>query len=567
MVTKPIALWGFMASGKTSVGKALAQKLGYEFVDTDELVTQRAGKPVPQIFAEEGEAAFRGMEAEVLTELLQRHRLVLATGGGMPTVPENLAALCTKALNFYLRVPTEVLYERLANTQDRPMLYGFPDRYFRIATLITQRERFYNQAQFIVNCGRQTPDQIAQRIFAWVQALDDNDSVVTVDLKERGYPVIIGEDLLSRLERLSAATPLGEPFAIIADESVSEPLGKTAQERLQRLGEAHLIAVPSGEESKSVEQAIALWRWLADIALPRNGTLIAIGGGVIGDLAGFVAATYMRGITFVQVPTTLLAQVDSAIGGKTAIDLPLSPTSLQNPSHQNSSFISHPSSQEKPQFIKNLIGAFHQPCLVVCDLSTLRGLPDRAFIAGLAEIVKYGVIADPALLSYLDEQALLILRRHPVALRSIIARSVSVKASVVAADEREQTGLRMVLNYGHTFGHVLEAAANFDLLHGEAIAIGMTAEAYLAWRLRLCDREVLEQQTEALRKLELPTKLNELPSPPAVREDILIAAMLRDKKRLGKTVRFALPKRIGEVVITTEPVPESLIADAWAFVL
>lgn len=540
MVTKPIAIWGFMGSGKTVVGKALAQKLGYEFVDSDELVGQRANKPIPQIFAEDGEAAFRRMEAELLTELLQRQRIVIATGGGMPTVPENLIALRMKALNFYLRVPTEVLYERLTTMQDRPLLQGFSDRYWRIATLLTQRERFYTQAQFIIPCGRQTFEQIAERIFAWVRALDDGDDALAVDLKERGYPVIIGNDLLARLERLSDASRLNAPFAIIVDESLAE-FGKTVHERLQRLGTTHLKTVLSGEESKSIEQAVALWNWLSEVALPRNGTVVAIGGGVVGDLAGFVSATYMRGVAVVQVPTTLLAQVDSAIGGKTAIDFP---------------------------HTKNLVGAFHQPRLVACDLLTLRSLPERAFIAGLAEVVKYGVIADPSLFTYLDEQAPLILRLHPVALRSIVTRSVAIKAQVVAADEREETGLRTILNYGHTFGHALEAATGFQVLHGEAIAIGMTAEAYLAWRLGLCEKGVLEQQTEVLRKMELPTKLSEAPfRMPMPSPDELNAIILRDKKRLGKIIRFALPKRIGEVVVTSEPVPDQLITETWQFVL
>ncbi len=540
MVTKPIALWGFMGSGKTAVGKVLAQKLGYTFVDTDEVIAQRFGKPIPQIFAQDGEAAFRQAERELLQELLRQQRLVIATGGGMPTVPENLAALRSQALNFYLRVPTEVLYERLATVHNRPLLEGYSDRYWRIATLLGQREHFYTQAQFLIPCGRQTPEQIADRIFAWVRALENDDDAVTLDLGERSYPILVGANLLSRAGLWSQAAQLQPPFAIVADESVQQ-WGEQINEQLKRLGQSNLTTVPSGETSKTIEQAITLWHWLAEKTMPRNGTLVAVGGGVIGDLTGFVAATYMRGIAYGQVPTTLLAMVDSAIGGKTAIDLP---------------------------HAKNLVGAFHQPSLVVCDLTTLQTMPDRPFIAGLAEVVKYGVIADPALLSYLKANAELLLRRHPLVLRVVIARSAAVKAQVVSLDEREQTGLRMMLNYGHTFGHALEAATQFALLHGEAVAIGMTAEAYLAWRLGWCEREVLEEQTEVLRALELPTKLKEAPvsvSSPDIAT--LTQIMLRDKKRKGALVRFALPKRLGETKVTDFPVPDELIADAWAFVL
>lgn len=551
MVTKPIALWGFMGSGKTSVGKVLAQKLDYEFVDTDEIIAQRFGKPIPRIFTEDGEAAFRKAESQLLKELLQRQRIVIATGGGMPTVPENLAALRTKALNFYLRVPTQILYERLAAVQDRPLLESFADRYWRIETLMAQRERLYTQAQFIVNCRRQTPEQIAGEIFSWVKALDNDDDAVTVDLGERSYQVIVGNDQLSRIELIVEARGLHPPFAIVCDESVKS-FGEFVGERLSKFEvgkewqgtepkKVERVTVPSGEASKSFEQAVSLWHWLAEIAMPRNGTLFAIGGGVVGDLVGFVAATYMRGIPYVQIPTTLLAMVDSSIGGKTAIDLPRA---------------------------KNLVGAFHQPSLVVSDLSCLKTVPDRAFIAGLAEVVKYGVIADSALFDYLHSNADLILRRHPVTLRTIIIRSASIKASIVALDEREQTGLRMILNYGHTFGHALEAATKFQLLHGEAVAIGMTAEAYLAWRLGWCDRELLEAQTDLLRALELPTKLKEVVEPVS-EPDIaaLLEIMLRDKKRKGGVVRFTLPKRLGETATTDFPIPEDLIADAWAFVL
>ncbi|MGQ9462656.1 MAG: 3-dehydroquinate synthase [Candidatus Fervidibacter sp.] len=540
MVTKPIALWGFMGSGKTSVGKALAQKLSCEFVDTDEVIAKNFNKPITRIFAEDGEAVFRQAESKLLTELLQRQNIVIATGGGMPTVPENLSALRAKALNFYLRTPVDVIYERLAMVSDRPLLEGFSDRYRRIATLLAQRERFYTQAQVIVNCGRQSPEQISERIYAWVRALENEDDVVTVDLQERSYQVVVGSDLSLRIDRIAEACDLQSPFAVVHDESVSNFAEKVC-ERLSEKGKTKRRAVPSGEASKSIEQTIMLWHWLAEMAMPRNGTIFAVGGGVVGDLVGFVAATYMRGIAYAQVPTTLLAMVDSSIGGKTAIDIP---------------------------HAKNLVGAFHQPSLVVSDLSCLRTIPDRAFVAGLAEVVKYGVIADPLLLKYLHDNADPILRRHPVALRSIIVRSASIKASIVALDEREQTGLRTILNYGHTFGHALEAATNFQLLHGEAVAIGMTAEAYLAWRLGWCDREVLDAQIDVLRALELPTKLKEVAEPILAPEIApLMEIMQRDKKRKGSVVRFALPKRLGEVGVTDFPVPDDLLADAWVFVL
>ena len=268
MVTKPIALWGFMGSGKTSVGKALAQKLGCEFVDTDEVIAKKFNKPITRIFAEDGEAVFRQAESELLTELLQRQHIVIATGGGMPMVPENLSALRAKALNFYLRVPIDVIYERLAMVNDRPLLEGFSDRYWRIATLLAQRERFYTQAQIIVNCGRGSPEQISERIYAWVRALENEDDAVTADLQERSYQVVVGKDLASRIDHIAEACDLQSPFAVVHDESVSDFAEKVC-EQLGKKGKTERRAVPSGEASKSIEQTIALWHWLAEMAMGR----------------------------------------------------------------------------------------------------------------------------------------------------------------------------------------------------------------------------------------------------------------------------------------------------------
>lgn len=281
------------------------------------------------------------------------------------------------------------------------------------------------------------------------------------------------------------------------------------------------VTVPSGEASKCLEQLGALWDAFAGAALDRGSAVVALGGGMVGDLAGFAAATYLRGIPFVQVPTTLLAQVDASVGGKTAIDLPAG---------------------------KNLVGAFHQPRLVLMDLETLSSLPDRDFRAGMAEVIKYGVIWDPQLFSDLEANRDALLRHQPDVLGDVIARCCEIKAEVVGQDERE-SGLRAILNYGHTIGHAVERVGGFDAYqHGEAISVGMAAAGWLSQRLAGLDGPGAGRITTLLEEYGLPVRARE-PLP----EEALMAAMLRDKKTRDGELRFVLAERIGAVRTVTVP--------------
>jgi 3-dehydroquinate synthase len=341
--------------------------------------------------------------------------------------------------------------------------------------------------------------------------------VVNVSLGERSYSVKIGTGLLSRLGAECKTLALGRRGVVITDERVAARFASRALQCLRAAGfDPALVTVPAGEKSKSLQAVAACYDQLARHRLERKSFVIALGGGVIGDLAGFVAATYLRGLAFVQVPTTLLAQVDSSVGGKVGVNLTAG---------------------------KNLVGAFHQPRLVLCDLDTLRTLPRREYRAGLAEVIKYGIINDAALFRRLERDMPKLLKLDPPTLAAIIARCCAIKAAVVSQDETE-SGPRAILNFGHTIGHALEAITRYGAyLHGEAIAIGQVAAAKLSAALLGLPARDVDRVAVLFRHAGLPThvKLG------AARRERLFAAMRLDKKVRGGEIRFVLAERIGKV--------------------
>jgi 3-dehydroquinate synthase len=341
--------------------------------------------------------------------------------------------------------------------------------------------------------------------------------IVKVPLRNRSYDIQIGTGLLPRLGAQCARLGLGQRCAIISDRHVAPRYGKAALAALAKAGfEAELITIPAGETAKSLRTIEACYNALARLRLERKSFIVALGGGVVGDLAGFVAATYLRGLPFVQVPTTLLAQVDSSVGGKVGLNLKAG---------------------------KNLVGAFYQPRLVLCDLDTLKSLPMREYRAGLSEVIKYGIIYDARLFKLLERDLPKLLRRDPRSLAAVVARCCEIKADVVRQDETEG-GLRAILNFGHTIGHGLEAISHYGrYLHGEAIAIGQVAAAQISAQvLGLPERE--GGRIERLfQRAGLPTRVK-LPAPQRRK---LLAALRLDKKVSRGEVKFVLARRIGRV--------------------
>ncbi len=343
---------------------------------------------------------------------------------------------------------------------------------------------------------------------------------IKVNLPGGGYTIHIAPGGLDELGVLIRRLPFGTRAMAVTDATVAALYGERAFAALRRAGiSAELAVVPPGEESKSLAVAETLYSKAIACGLDRKSPIIAIGGGVVGDLAGFVAATYMRGVPFVQVPTTLLAQVDSSVGGKVAVN--------------------HPAG-------KNLIGAFYQPRLVVADTGVLATLPARELATGLAEVVKHGVIADTAFFAWLSGNSDAILAREPAAMAEIIRRSCEIKAAVVELDEKE-SGLRMILNFGHTIGHAVEAATGFArFTHGEAVAVGMHGAARLSSIVGLCGKDTVAAVAALLARFGLST------AAPGCRAEDLLAFLARDKKSLGGAVNWVLLGEIGRVVVRND---------------
>ncbi len=360
--------------------------------------------------------------------------------------------------------------------------------------------------------------------------MSDETTTVKVSLAERSYDIQIGEGLLASATDFVAARGGARHVAVVTDSNVDDLYGDPLADAFVEAGvESHVLVVEAGEMSKSPEVAADLWQTMIDEGCDRQTVVVAVGGGVVGDIAGFIAATFARGLRFFQIPTTLLAQVDSSVGGKTGVNL---------------------------DGAKNMVGAFWQPDGVLIDTKVLTTLPDREYRAGLAEVVKYGVILDADFFTMLESEVEAINARDLKVLQAIVQRSCELKAQVVEADEREESGLRAKLNYGHTFGHALEAATDYsEFLHGEAVAIGMVCASRLAESLGRIDASVTQRQIALLEKFGLPTAM-----PAGADPGELSSLMWRDKKVRDGEVRFILPSRLGDVETVTSPGDDAVLS-------
>jgi 3-dehydroquinate synthase len=350
-----------------------------------------------------------------------------------------------------------------------------------------------------------------------------------VNLGQRSYDIVVTHGDLRGLGSFARQRLQGTRALIVTDEHVTAHARKVEQALVEAGWRTTMFVGAAGEEQKSLKSAAALYDVLVDLPADRRTLIVAVGGGVVGDLAGFVASTFARGLPLLMVPTTLLAMVDSSVGGKTAVN------------HARA---------------KNMIGTFHQPAGVWIDVATLETLPERDFRSGLAEVVKYGVILDPAFFAYLEGHVDEILERRPAVIQQIVARCCRLKADVVEKDEREETGVRAVLNYGHTFAHAFETAGKYgDWLHGEAVAAGMICASRLAEIRGLISSDLTQRQLKLLRAFGLPT----VPKAWPVAE--LLATMRTDKKALAGKMRFILPQKMGEVALFDD-IPEAEVEEA-----
>lgn len=496
-------LYGPPGSGKSSAGRLLAQSLNIPFWDLDAEIEARSRASIPRIFARYGEAGFRKRERKVLDTLLSHTRGVISLGGGALLHSSVRAQVEAHGTVICLEASLQTLLNRLgADGEERPLLMG--ELRSRLEELLSVRAEHYTSFPLRVQTDGLTSAEIA-----WQAQVESG--AYHIRGMGAGYDVRVKPGSLANLGEMLLSRGLGGSSMVVADDNVAPLYAEQVVESLRSAGiSPHFVAIPAGEEHKTLETAADLWQAFTQARLERGSTVVALGGGVVGDLAGFAAATYLRGIAWVAVPTSLLAMVDASLGGKTGLDLPGG---------------------------KNLVGAFHAPRLVLVDPLVLQTLPEDELRSGMAEVVKHGVIADPILFAacaggWSEVQA---------SLEEIVRRAVGVKASVIQADPYEQ-GLRACLNLGHTLGHGLEYASGYRMRHGEAVSIGMVAAARLAARIGMTSQDLSVEIRKVLHGLGLPTEI-----PADLDRSKIETAMRLDKKRSGGRVRFVLPVRIGEV--------------------
>jgi 3-dehydroquinate synthase len=508
-----VLLIGFMGAGKSTVGTALAGLLGRPFVDLDASIVAGQGRSIAEIFASDGEARFRELELAEIERLRDAIPSVVACGGGIVTSETARALLRELGTVVYLRITADEALARIGDRSTRPLLSGSDEE---AAGLLASRTGFYSEvADITIDASSGVPSSLAEQIAARVSegAAVSGLARVQVPVPGARYEVIIGTGALESAGAMVRGVTTARRVVLVTDENTHRLFGSDVESALEAAGfEVLPLSVPAGEGSKSWATAGSLLESVAALGLDRTEAVVALGGGVVGDLAGFVAATYLRGVDLVQIPTTLLAQVDSSVGGKTGVDLRAG---------------------------KNLAGAFKQPMLVIADTQVLASLPGPEWASGMAEIAKSAAICGEEFFCWVEENADALVSHDSAVLAEAVKRSVEFKSGIVCADERE-AGLRACLNYGHTFGHALENVAGYGSYpHGIAVAEGMRFAIRLAVEAGSAGEEFARRQDALLDRLGLSA----IPEAFGPRE--LLAAMHSDKKVKCGTVRFVLADRPG----------------------
>ncbi len=515
-----IVLVGFMGTGKSRIGRLLAKRLEMGYLDTDEIIEKKEGKSISQIFKEKGENYFRKVESEVVEKIANLNGYVIATGGGVVLKQANVNSLRKKGFIICLTTDSEIIWQRVKNNNQRPL---FPNQKEKVRELLKKRAPFYSRADLTLNTSRLSEEKVVDKIVSSLPR-----KKIQVSLGPRSYSIFIGSNI-DEVGSIARDFNLDKKILIVSDTKVYPLYGERVKRSLKKANfKLKSVQIPPGERYKSLAQAHKLYNLCLDYKLERNSSLLALGGGVVGDLTGFVAATYLRGINFLLIPTTLLAQVDASVGGKVAVNLSRG---------------------------KNLIGSFYQPRFVLIDSEVLSTLPPRRIREGLAEVIKSALIKDKSFFSYLERNLdkARILDSH--LLQFIIGQSLKIKVRVVEEDEREEKGIRQILNFGHTVAHAIEAAVNYKrYTHGEAVAIGMVAAGRIAVQMGYFPLPSFLRLEKLLRRVGLPTTFK------GVDEEKFWRALFLDKKVRGGKINFVLLKDIGKTFLTPD-IPISIIKE------
>ncbi len=502
-----IFIYGPSGSGKTTVAGLLAKLFLMPLIDLDFLIEEKIGDSISNFMNAEGEPAFREIETDLLREYTQGEDKVISLGGGALLREENRKLAETKGQVVFLHTDMATLVKRLTGEQDlRPLLAG--DLEASLEAILRERGEHYASFPLRVDAS-QSPQQTVwdiQRLLGRFR----------LSSMPPAYDAIVQPDGLDHLGEMLKDRELNGPVMLVSDNNVAPLYTPRVLVSLKDAGyEAESLVIPAGEAQKNVQSVMSIWSASLHTGLERKSTILALGGGVVGDLAGFAAATFMRGCRWVCIPTTLLSMVDSSLGGKTGFDLPEG---------------------------KNLAGAFYPPSLVLADPHVLATLPVRELRAGIAEVIKHSVIADP----YLFELCSKGWKNIEQDLPEIVRRAMAVKVRVIEEDPFEQN-IRASLNFGHTIGHALESASDYKLLHGEAVALGMLAETRLSEKLEIAEKGLTVIIEKSLSGLGLPVKI-----PADIDRNTILPIMRMDKKKSQGKIRFALPEKIGKVRVDVE---------------
>ncbi len=506
-----IYVYGPPGSGKSTVGRLLADRLSYEFVDLDQEIEASLGRSISEIFSKDGESVFRQIEQAHIAEQQKKPRVIISLGGGALLNDQCRFQVEELGSVVCLNASIDRLLSRLQESGEaRPLLAGdVAEMRARLDGLLASRAKHYESFKIKLNTTELSLEQV-------VEAIQIRLGLYHIRGMGQEYDVVVKTGGLENAGDEFRRRGIKSPLALVTDENVGPIYAGRLLENLQQSGFAvSLITIPAGEDHKNMQTINNLWESFLKAGLERSSTVLALGGGVVTDLAGFAAATYLRGIKWAAISTSLLGMVDASLGGKTGTDLPQG---------------------------KNLIGAFYSPSLVLADPSVLKTLPQAQLRSGMAEVIKHAIIGDPLL--YYD-----ICNRSSNnkdwlkqdSLDAIVRRAVAVKVKIILADPYEQ-GLRQVLNLGHTIGHAIELVSGFRLSHGESIGIGMVVEARLAEKMKLAQSGLSNEIAETLDHLGLPNKV-----PTDLSRQAILSAVKLDKKRANGKVLFALPIKIGEV--------------------
>ena len=530
-----IFLVGFSGTGKSEIGPIVSNILSYKFIDLDTEIVKYFNKSIDKIFSEDSEEVFRMKESELLKYYGSSSQFVIATGGGVITSNDNYELMKSRGFIVCLEATPQTIFNRLTseNSKDeiRPMLKDNLS-IDSIMNIKNKRQQYYAKSDWTIHTDNLTPYQSAEEVSKIYNTFVNLDAskFIQKDMKadlagmvtySNGVcPIYSGWDIYADIPKIFSQLNIQGNLFLISDRNVYSLYGEEVEKFIASTGKKVFShELEPGEHNKTFDSISNVYSWLAESKAQRRDTIVALGGGVVGDMAGFVAATYNRGLGFIQIPTSLAAMVDASVGGKTAVDLPEG---------------------------KNLVGAFYQPKVVIADVSTLKSLPHRETMEGWAEAIKHGLILDKQLFEVFENRYQELLDLEPNLTTDVVKRSIQIKAEVVSQDEKETRGIRTLLNYGHTIGHGLEAATGYhQLLHGEAVSIGMMGAAMIGNRMGITDSSILERQISILKKFDLPISFNN------INIESIKSAMSLDKKAVGSSINWVLLSEIGHAEVNS----------------